>query len=169
MLAMEPYRLIAIMLGKFRMDFDTCIAMYLQLAPQIFPTQGFISRSKVSKLFKGIQGAPRFDATALETFVESLVVDKLGLGEDALFEAADEDEPAGRCKTFVCVTNKDVGTAFRLRSYRSSWEPGTGCTVWQAARATSAAPFLFPPIQFGFPPANYIDGGLRYNNPVRAL
>ena len=56
-----------------------------------------------------------------------------------------------------------------MRSYQSSWEPGTGCTIWQAARATSAAPLYFPPIRFGIPPANYVDGGLRYNNPVRAL
>ena len=157
------------MLGKLKMDVDTCITKYLELAPQIFPTQGFISGSKVGKLFKGIKGTPKFDAIALETFVKSLVVEKLGSGENALLEAADEDEPATGCKTFVCVTNKDVGTAFRLRSYRSSWEPGTGCTVWEAARATSAAPLLFPPIRFGFPPANYVDGGLRYNNPVRAL
>lgn len=157
------------MLGKLRMDVDVCITKYLELSPQIFPAQGFISGSKVGKLFKGVRGTPRFDAIALEAFVKSLVVEKLGSGEDALLEAADEHQLVTGCKTFVCVTNKDVGTAFRLRSYRSSWEPGTGCSVWQAARATSAAPLLFPPIRFGFPPANYVDGGLRYNNPVRAL
>ena len=71
--------------------------------------------------------------------------------------------------SFVCVTNKDVGKPFRLRSYRSAWEPGTGCTIWQAARATSAAPLYFPPIRFGEPPTKYVDGGLNYNNPVRSL
>lgn len=71
--------------------------------------------------------------------------------------------------SFVCATNKDVGKPFRLRNYRSSWEPGTGCTIWQAARATSAAPLYFPPIRFGKPPTNYVDGGLNYNNPVRSL
>lgn len=157
------------MLGKLRMDIDACITTYLELTPQIFPAQGFISGSKLGKLFKGVRGTPKFDAIALEAFVKALVVEKLGPGEDALLEAADEDQLLRGCRTFVCVTNKDVGAAFRLRSYRSSWEPGTGCTVWQAARATSAAPLLFPPIRFGFPPANYVDGGLRYNNPVRAL
>ena len=71
--------------------------------------------------------------------------------------------------SFVCVTNKDVSKPFRLRNYRSAWEPGTECTIWQAARATSAAPLYFPPIRFGKPPANYVDGGLNYNNPVRSL
>ena len=67
------------------------------------------------------------------------------------------------------MTNKDISKGFRLRNYRSSWEEDTGCTIWQAARATSAAPLYFPSIRFGNPPVNYVDGGLNYNNPVRAL
>ena len=76
---------------------------------------------------------------------------------------------ANSCGSFVCVTNKDTGKPFRLRNHRSSRDPGTGCTIWQAARATSAAPLFFPPIRFGVPPANYVDGALRHNNPVRVL
>ena len=70
---------------------------------------------------------------------------------------------------FVCTVNKDINKPCVLRNYHSSWEPGTGCTIWQAARATSAAPLYFPPIRFGTPSTNYVDGGLRYNNPVRVL
>lgn len=83
--------------------------------------------------------------------------------------------PSCKCKSanhttsFVCVTNKDVGKPFRLRNYRSTWEPGMGCTIWQAARATTAAPLYFPPIRFGNPPTNYVYGSLNYNNPVRSL
>lgn len=69
----------------------------------------------------------------------------------------------------MCTTNADTSTGFLLRNYVSSWEPSTGCTVWQAARATSAAPTFFPPIRFGTPAQNWVDGGLRHNNPVRAL
>ena len=71
--------------------------------------------------------------------------------------------------SFVCVVNKDTTTPCILRGYHSTWEPGTGCSIWQAARATSAAPLYFPPIRFGNPPTYYIDGGLKYNNPTRAL
>lgn len=56
----------------------------------------------------------------------------------------------------------------RLRTYRS-WEPGTNCTIWQAARATSAAPLFFEPIEFGTPPRKYVDGGVHMNNPIRAV
>lgn len=68
---------------------------------------------------------------------------------------------------FVCATNSDTSTCFRLRDYRSTWEPGTGCTIWEAARATAAAPYFFHPIRFGLPPQNWVDGGLRSNNPIR--
>jgi predicted acylesterase/phospholipase RssA len=71
--------------------------------------------------------------------------------------------------SIVCAGVADVNSAVRLRSYSSRWEQSKGCTVWEAARATSAAPLYFDPISFGVPPMKYIDGALRYNNPVRVL
>ncbi|KFZ24505.1 hypothetical protein V502_01016 [Pseudogymnoascus sp. VKM F-4520 (FW-2644)] len=35
--------------------------------------------------------------------------------------------------------------------------------------ATSAAPSFFPPIKFGKPPAEYVDGAIGHNNPIRLL
>ena len=43
------------------------------------------------------------------------------------------------------------------------------CLIWEACRATSAAPTIFPPIMIGNPSIAYVDGGLGYNNPVRPL
>lgn len=37
--------------------------------------------------------------------------------------------------------------------------------IWQALRATSAAPTFFEEITFGSPKVTYIDGGLGYNSP----
>lgn len=67
----------------------------------------------------------------------------------------------------VCSTHTSINKPVRLRSYHSNWEPSTHCEIWQAARATSAAPLYFDPIRFGFPPLTYGDGGFHYNNPVR--
>ncbi|KMU90120.1 hypothetical protein CIHG_07930 [Coccidioides immitis H538.4] len=100
------------MLGTLGMTIDECIVAYLDLAPKIFPFQGFF---------------------------------------------------------FVCATRGIVHTPVLLRSYPSKWEPNTGCTIWQAARATSAAPLYFNGIKFGVPPITYVDGGLHNNNPVRIL
>jgi predicted acylesterase/phospholipase RssA len=43
------------------------------------------------------------------------------------------------------------------------------CPIWQACRATSAAPTIFPPMIIGNPETAYVDGGLGYNNPIRPL
>jgi hypothetical protein len=55
--------------------------------------------------------------------------------------------------------------AYRVRSYQSKKEPGLPLTVWQAARATSAAPTFFDPLKVGNM-TTLRDGGLRNNNPV---
>ena len=77
--------LIAIMLGTLRMSVDDCITSYLQLTPRIFPEEGFISRTKVTKFVKAVRGNPRFDATVLEEEIKKLVRRK-GLDEDVIFD-----------------------------------------------------------------------------------
>jgi predicted acylesterase/phospholipase RssA len=66
---------------------------------------------------------------------------------------------------------KALSTPVRLRSYISRNSVDTlsssGCTIWQAARATSAAVTFFDPIQIGS--QQYIDGGTGYNNPVEVV
>lgn len=41
--------------------------------------------------------------------------------------------------------------------------------IWQALRATSAAPSFFEEISFGTPKITYIDGGLGYNSPCAEI
>jgi hypothetical protein len=80
------------MLGTLRMDVDTCINVYLDMAPKIFPVEGILSQNKYGKLLKGAIGTPRFDPMELEKAVKALVVKHLGetavAGEDTLFDFA---------------------------------------------------------------------------------
>ena len=69
----------------------------------------------------------------------------------------------------MCATSEKLGKPFRFRSYESPWDISDDCPIWQACRATSAAPTFFPPMEIGKPPKAYVDGGLGSNNPVRAL
>jgi patatin-like phospholipase/acyl hydrolase len=78
--------LIAIMLGTLGMKIDDCIQEYLELAPKIFPTEGFVVRSKPSKLFKAVRGSARFDAMALENEVKKLVEKYLRREPDSALE-----------------------------------------------------------------------------------
>lgn len=45
------------------------------------------------------------------------------------------------------------------------------CTIWEAARATSALPSLFKPVMIGSsgPKEPFVDGGLGCNNPLDVL
>lgn len=44
-----------------------------------------------------------------------------------------------------------------------------GCTIWQVARATSAATILFKPIKVGRDEIEFVDAGFGYNNPCEVL
>lgn len=69
----------------------------------------------------------------------------------------------------MCVTSEKLRKHLRFRSYESSRDVTDDCLIWEACRATSAAPTFFPPIMIGNPSAAYVDGGLDYNNPIRPL
>ena len=51
-------------------------------------------------------------------------------------------------------------------TYESRKEPSIQCKVWEAARATSAAPTFFKRIKIGPKDEPFIDGGLGRNNPT---
>ena len=72
---------------------------------------------------------------------------------------------------FLCVTSEKFGRHFRLRSYRIPGDPIDDCPIWQACRATSAAPTIFPPMRTGKSNEQiaYVDGGLGKNNPTLEL
>jgi len=54
-----------------------------------------------------------------------------------------------------------------FRTYQSH-ETHSGCRIWEAARATSAAPTFFKRIEIGRKQP-FIDGGLGRNNPSRVV
>jgi hypothetical protein len=99
----EIHRLIAVMLGTLRMDIETCINEYINMAPEIFPVENIVSGSTLGKLMKVAQGKHRFDPTPLEMRVKRLVQNHLGPkaadGEDTLFKfEASRDHTAPQCK-----------------------------------------------------------------------
>ena len=150
------------MLGVLGMDTDTCIETYSKMAPKVFPIEGALSGSKLGKFKKALRGEQRFDPKPLENEIKRLVVQHLGAeaidGEDTLmgFNGATE----GVCKVFVCVTSEKARKPFRFRTYPN---PGPGdtmedCPIWQACRATSAAPTYFPPMSVGKLGTAFVDG-----------
>ena len=67
---------------------------------------------------------------------------------------------------------KHVNKEPRLfRTWEADKYPGYNCTIWEAGRATSAAPTFFKRICIGDPglQEEFIDAGIGCNNPVRYL
>ena len=111
----------------------------------------------------------RFDSSILKSVVKDLVNKKLKDPDAVMAETnAENYQP---CPTFVVSTSGADGTGpvVLFRSYDSTKEDADHCTIWEAARATSAAPSFFDPIVIRIPPpgGSYVDGGVRYNNPSR--
>ena len=77
------------------------------------------------------------------------------------------------CKnSFVCATSGNTATPVLFRSYYS--KRGTSSLyyqtkIWEAARATSAAPTFFEPIRIGRTERTFGDGGTGANNPVHEM
>ncbi|KAJ7819764.1 hypothetical protein B0H14DRAFT_1352067 [Mycena olivaceomarginata] len=149
--------LIALMLGRLRMSVEDAVKAYGQLAKEVF--------SDVKPL--GSDG--RFKASKLEKAIKEIVRAKSALQDP---EERLEDTRNNACKMFVCTTTAvNMSLPVLLRTYNTPDYPATDCTIWQAGRATSAAPTFFKQIQIGRPGLEeaFLDGGMGHNNPTAAL
>jgi hypothetical protein len=79
----NSYSIIALMLGRLRMDVETAIGSYINLAQQVFSDQ------------KRWPGDGRFKATNLEKVIKSVVQSVTSNPEEPLLEISD----ASLCRT----------------------------------------------------------------------
>ncbi|KAF7778948.1 hypothetical protein Agabi119p4_3293 [Agaricus bisporus var. burnettii] len=143
--------IIALMLGRLRMDVETAIERYNDLAKRVFSTP---------KRW----GDGAFKSTTLEEAMKSVVETVTGDSESPLLES----DQAGVCRTFVCAKNAhNMDSPVLFRTYQSR-ETHFNCKIWEAARATSAAPTFFKRIEIGRDQP-FIDGGLGRNNPSQVV
>ncbi|KAK3395941.1 hypothetical protein B0T20DRAFT_49038 [Sordaria brevicollis] len=147
--------LVAIMLGKLRMNTEEALAKYHELGKVIFR-----ARNKNVAI-------TRFGAKALEEAVKAIVQES---GHSEKMYDRRNDEPGTTGKTFVCgVRSKNIGPPQRFRSYASKHDKKyRDCKIWQAARATSAAPTYFGPIKLTHDGVEeeFIDAAVGFNNPI---
>lgn len=157
-LPLVDYSLIALLLGRLQMTTKDALRTYNKLASSVF------CKANQKSPFK--EGS--FKATTLEKEVQVLVATK-ELGESMLRESDD----AGLARTFVCaVPAANMAHPRLFRSYPVRENAGTNCKIWEAARATTAAPTFFKRITIvddGGAQEDFLDGGLRFNNPARLV
>ncbi|KAI9892858.1 MAG: hypothetical protein M1814_001017 [Vezdaea aestivalis] len=163
--------LLAIMLGRLRMDIKSCHQAYRSLSSLIFQRRSFNIPGR--KWWDAYRNNPWYDGQALEEAIKRVVSERLSLAEQSDLRAKSIDvkeallcrplDDGGKC--FVCTIADREHKCRRLRSYTARNEvQGHEISIWQAARATSAAPLYFPPIEIGG--TLYFDGGMQSNNPI---
>ncbi|KAF5682097.1 acyl transferase acyl hydrolase lysophospholipase [Fusarium denticulatum] len=166
--------IIAIMLGKLGMTVDECIRAYKKVAQQAFTPK---SRPNLPGSPSGAFSAKQLEAAIKQT-VKEYCIDPACVQQRKEDQATAETCPHGemqfrgdsRTKTVVLAITKDnVDTLPTLFKTYDTSAPLDGCTVWQVARATSAATTFFKPIQVGRDQITFIDAGFGYNNPCEYL
>lgn len=170
--------LIALMLGRLDMSADDCIKKYKQLATSVFGSQEDRKPDTpwYKKAWRKIKDGAntvatytyvgsRYQAHLLKAAVRGVVKEKDGnKNPDAMMWF----DTIFKCRAIVLASrtanfNKAQATSFRTYSLHS--DPNApNCYIWEAARATSAAPTYFDSIKVGG--IEYVDGGLKANNPV---
>ena len=167
--------IIAVLLGRLRLSVEICLQLYASLSEEVFRNE---------RWGWGIFQA-RFDHKILETFIiellEKITVDSptrsIGMSVDIYGEAVAPleakkimmyDSSPQACKVFVTATSlRDAqkGQPHLFRTYRGrGGRTNKDCRIWEAIRATSAAPTFFDPIQIH--DEIFVDGGFGSNNPV---
>ncbi|KAF7874207.1 hypothetical protein EAF04_002879 [Stromatinia cepivora] len=151
-----------LLLGRLRLPTAEAIKCYALIAKQIF-------KDKRSKTLHGYA----FDASNMEKAIKSLLEARYGPGHGDDRMLMNEEENYGSCKTFVCAVSslhvEDDPTKFR--TWLAVKDQSYNCKIWEAARATCAAPRFFESIMIGEDGIDeeFVDARLGCNNPVRQL
>lgn len=132
-----------------------CIEKYLEFSESVFQLD-----KNIIKLPTG-QDYCRFSEKPLEAALKKVIFDTMESEDTPLGDTTDQS-----CPVLVVATFGQVADG-PLKLFKSYGFYKDQCPIWQAARATSAAPAFFPAAWVDVPSPGgwYIDGGVRANNP----
>ncbi|KAF4631008.1 hypothetical protein G7Y89_g7121 [Cudoniella acicularis] len=137
---------------------DQTIVIYKALAEKVFTS----SSSNIDAQFDHIL----LEKIIKDAIVQAPVASTEKLSSDEMMEDCTVDEEAGGCRTFVvAIRTRGGNQAARLRTYGNDEAGPFEGRIWEAARATSAAPTFFSPIQVEG--VKWGDAGTGWNNPTR--
>lgn len=140
------------MLGRLRMSTREVIDEYMAIASKIFSKKN----RRLDKSFK--EGK-------LEKAIKAVITPRVIDGNTRMTD--EEGVHKGLCFVVSLRKGGDENTPTIFRSYKRHGVEETECQIWEAARATTAAPGFFKPakIKMGIEDEFFIDGAVRWNNP----
>ncbi|KAK8108100.1 acyl transferase/acyl hydrolase/lysophospholipase, partial [Apiospora kogelbergensis] len=169
-----PTSIIAIMLGRLGMTVHECIEAYDHVGRAAFTPK--------RTLFPIAQPRGAFSATALEFAIKQVIrkhctepicATERRQGRETTRTCIHEDlklRDATCTKTVVlAITKADIDSEATLLTTYDSSTSFKDCTIWEVARATSAATTFFKSIELGRDKIEFIDAGFGYNNPCEIL
>ncbi|KAK3316581.1 acyl transferase/acyl hydrolase/lysophospholipase, partial [Apodospora peruviana] len=175
--------IIAIMLGRLGMSVGECIRAYKKVAQQAFTP-------KKTRIFPASPSGA-FSAKALEAAIKQ-TVREFCTQPDCVARRKYDPTTAATCpheemafregsctKTYhaadfsfsavLAITKDNVDARPTLFTTYDTSAALHGCTIWEVARATSAATTFFKHIRTGRDGIEFVDAGFGYNNPCEVL
>ncbi|KAL0781512.1 hypothetical protein CaCOL14_002847 [Colletotrichum acutatum] len=142
------------MLGRMGMSTEEAINAYESFAKDVF-------RKKNRRWW--------WNRTYKEETLVKIIQDNVTKKKLAKTTMLDDTREKGL--TFVCSATYDAYAAYLFRTYKGSSNCAHNVEIWEAARATSAAPTFFHPISIEVEAERdqYVDGAVTYNNPARLV
>ncbi|KAG6902391.1 hypothetical protein C0995_000596 [Termitomyces sp. Mi166 len=148
----------AILLGRLCLSVEQAINVYNKFAGRVYSERKWIWQDGM------------FKASTLVDEVKSIVA-RYDESRDGDAHMMSDVSRQRDCKIFVCaMSTLNMAHPCLFRSYPVRANQGYNATIWEAVRATSAAPTFFKRISVGTAPKEeFVDGGLRCNNPTDEL
>ncbi|KAH7126012.1 hypothetical protein EDB81DRAFT_951419 [Dactylonectria macrodidyma] len=166
--------IIAIMLGRLGMTVDQCLQAYTKVAQMAF------TQKRTLRLPASPSGA--FSAKALEAAIKQTIrefctdphcVAQREQGQSTTASCTHDGmefrSPSCTKTVVLAITEVNIDAPPTLFKTYDTSNDLNGCTIWQIARATSAATTFFKPIRVGQMQISYVDAGFGYNNPCDVL
>ena len=147
--------IIAILLGCLHLNVATCLSIYDKLGSQVFDV------NLLRKGWTGVSEGAAFSGTKMTKLIKQELVLQ-GFNENLCLSDIE-----ARRGPRVFVTSSRDGRPFLFRNYDSANDANgrSDSFVWEAVRATSAAPLYFPSLTING--VVYCDGGMGCNNPTQ--
>ncbi|KAK0567692.1 hypothetical protein OC861_002546 [Tilletia horrida] len=183
--------LLAMMLGRLKMSIEDCKTAYDRISKEVFSVKtGWVIRDEVSAFIAGnymYESAPLVKEVTdlVKKYLEQHLKEKTG--DTCLLDPTNKPE-TDACKVLVMTCRADETNVADQTVHLRSWvTPGDvpaeypKIKIWQAARATSAAPAYFQRLTCDLNElvdvpegtvngtVSFIDGGMVENNPVLEL